>query len=235
MQPIAHYHGPFSSKFGIPRQSGMTSVAGHIIFTPEFRNPVALRGLEGFTYIWLIWEFSENTSAPKRPTVRPPILGGNERVGVWATRSSFRPNNLGLSSVRIIGIDLKTENGPVINVVGADLMDGTPIFDIKPYIPFADCHPDALSGFAKPSGWHPLNVVFSLEVFGASPYTQEELQALVEVLTIDPRPQYHKDPQRIYVFTFAGYEVRFRVEEYSLYILSITKPGSPTPGTASKV
>ncbi len=223
ISPIAHYHGPFSSKFGIPRQSGLTTAEGRIVFTPEFRNADALRGLDGFNYIWLIWEFSENRDARKTPTVRPPILGGNERVGVWATRSPFRPNNLGLSSVRISGIDLHTDEGPVIRVVGADLMDGTPIFDIKPYVPHADCHTDALSGFADPRGWHTLKVEIPEEVLAASPYTADELQALRDALSLDPRPHYQEDPERIYGLPFAGFDVRFRVVEDSLTVLSIQK------------
>ncbi|MBR4242494.1 MAG: tRNA (N6-threonylcarbamoyladenosine(37)-N6)-methyltransferase TrmO [Bacteroidaceae bacterium] len=223
ISPIAHYHGPFSSKFGIPRQSGLTTAEGRIVFTPEFRNADALRGLDGFNYIWLIWEFSENRDARKTPTVRPPILGGNERVGVWATRSPFRPNNLGLSSVRISGIDLHTDEGPVIRVVGADLMDGTPIFDIKPYVPHADCHTDALSGFADPLGWHTLKVEIPEEVLAASPYTEDELQALCDALSLDPRPHYQEDAERIYGLPFAGFDVRFRVVEDTLTVLSIQK------------
>lgn len=223
ISPIAHYHGPFSSKFGIPRQSGLTTAEGRIVFTPEFRNADALRGLDGFNYIWLIWEFSENRDARKTPTVRPPILGGNERVGVWATRSPFRPNNLGLSSVRISGIDLHTDEGPVIRVVGADLMDGTPIFDIKPYVPHADCHTDALSGFADPRGWQTLKVEIPEEVLAASPYTEDELQALCDALSLDPRPHYQEDSERIYGLPFAGFDVRFRVVKDSLTVLSIQK------------
>lgn len=223
ISPIAHYHGPFSSKFGIPRQSGLTTAEGRIVFTPEFRNADALRGLDGFNYIWLIWEFSENRDARKTPTVRPPILGGNERVGVWATRSPFRPNNLGLSSVRISGIDLHTDEGPVIRVVGADLMDGTPIFDIKPYVPHADCHTDALSGFADPRGWQTLKVEIPEEVLAASPYTEDELQALCDALSLDPRPHYQEDAERIYGLPFAGFDVRFRVVEDTLMVLSIQK------------
>ena len=223
ISPIAHYHGPFSSKFGIPRQSGLTTAEGRIVFTPEFRNADALRGLDGFNYIWLIWEFSENRDARKTPTVRPPILGGNERVGVWATRSPFRPNNLGLSSVRISGIDLHTDEGPVIRVVGADLMDGTPIFDIKPYVPHADCHTDALSGFADPRWWQTLKVEIPEEVLAASPYTEDELQALRDALSLDPRPHYQEDAERIYGLPFAGFDVRFRVVEDTLTVLSIQK------------
>ena len=223
ISPIAHYHGPFSSKFGIPRQSGLTTAEGRIVFTPEFRNADALRGLDGFNYIWLIWEFSENRDARKTPTVRPPILGGNERVGVWATRSPFRPNNLGLSSVRISGIDLHTDEGPVIRVVGADLMDGTPIFDIKPYVPHADCHTDALSGFADPRWWQTLKVEIPEEVLAASPYTADELQALCDALSLDPRPHYQEDPERIYGLPFAGFDVRFRVVEDTLMVLSVQK------------
>ena len=221
MSPIAYFHSPFTSKFGIPRQSGMTSVEGQIVFEPAFRNADALRGLEGFDYIWLIWEFSENVKAKKSPTVRPPILGGNQRLGVWATRSPFRPNNLGLSCVRLKGIDLDTAEGPVIRVEGADLMDGTPIFDIKPYVPHADCHPDARSGFADPAGWQRLQVVIPEEVRTAAPYSPAQLETLKETLALDPRPHYHNDPERVYGFPFAGHDVQFRVEDTLLTVIAI--------------
>lgn len=220
LTPIAHFHSPFTSKFGIPRQSGMVRVEGRIVFEPDFRNADALRGLDGFDYVWLIWEFSENVGAKKSPTVRPPILGGNERLGVWATRSPFRPNNLGLSCVRLLGIDLRTPDGPVIRVEGADLMDGTPIFDIKPYVPHADCHPDARSGFADPTGWQRLQVVIPDEVLAAAPYPAAQMDALREALALDPRPHYHDDPGRVYGFPFAGHDVKFQVAEGKLTVLS---------------
>ena len=221
MSPIAYFHSPFTSKFGIPRQSGMAHVEGRIVFEPDFRNADALRGLEGFDYIWLIWEFSEHRDVKKSPTVRPPILGGNERMGVWATRSPFRPNNLGLSSVKIIGIDFDTPDGPVIRVDGADLMDGTPIFDIKPYVPHADCHPDARSGFADPDTWHKLEVIIPDDILANSPYSSAQLDALREALALDPRPHYHDDPQRVYGLSFGGHDVKFRVADGMLTVTAV--------------
>lgn len=217
MTPIAFFHSPLTSKFGIPRQSGLTKVEGRIVFEPQYRNADALRGLEGFDYLWLIWEFSANRDAKKSPTVRPPLLGGNERVGVWATRSPFRPNNLGLSSVRIVGIDLDTPDGPVISVEGADLMDGTPIFDIKPYVTYADCHPDARSGFVDERAWPELEVVVPDGV--KARFSPSELEALTRVLALDPRPQYHDDSTRVYGMPFGGHDIHFRVEGRRLLVL----------------
>ena len=229
---IAKIRTDFPTKFGVPRQSGLVKgLKGTIVFEPEFRDPEALRGLEGFSHIWLLWDFSEarqgsskssfkgeTSSAEKegrvgafRPTVRPPRLGGNRRMGVWATRSPFRPNSIGLSSVRIVGIHLHTPDGPVIEVEGADLMDGTPIFDIKPYLPFTDCHPDALGGFAEEQNREqkPLGVSLSEELQAA--FDAERLEALRGILSADPRPHYHDDAARIYAMEFAGREVEFRV------------------------
>lgn len=229
---IAKIRTDFPTKFGVPRQSGLVKgLKGTIVFEPEFRDPEALRGLEGFSHIWLLWDFSEarqdssksslkgeTSSAEKegrggafRPTVRPPRLGGNRRMGVWATRSPFRPNSIGLSSVRIVGIHLHTPDGPVIEVEGADLMDGTPIFDIKPYLPFTDCHPDALGGFAEEQNREqkPLGVSLSEELQAA--FDAERLEALRGILSADPRPHYHDDAARIYAMEFAGREVKFRV------------------------
>ena len=174
IHPIAYFHSPFSSKFGIPKQSGLVEeLEGRIVFAPEYRNADYIRGLQGFDYIWLIWEFSDNRHPSKSPVVRPPVLGGNERVGVFATRSPFRPNALGLSSVRIQRIELDSTSGPVIHVLGADLMDGTPIYDIKPYIVYADCHPDARSGFVDSRSWPKLEVVIPEEI--AKKYQPERL------------------------------------------------------------
>ena len=195
----------------------MVNVEGRVVFEPEFRNADALRGLEGFDYIWLIWEFSEHRNAAKSPTVRPPILGGNERVGVWATRSPFRPNNLGLSSVRIVGIDLDTPEGPVIRVEGADLMDGTPIFDIKPYVTYADCHPEARSGFVDETEWQELEVVMPDSVKAL--FNPSEQDALTRLLALDPRPHYHDDASRVYGLSFAGHDIHFRVEGTRLRVL----------------
>lgn len=209
--PIAHIKTDFPTKFGVPRQSGLVKgLKGRIVFEPEYRNPEALRGLEGFSHIWLLWDFSEARKIVKA-TVRPPRLGGNRRMGVFATRSPFRPNGIGLSSVRILGIDLHTPDGPVIEVEGADLMDGTPIFDIKPYLPFTDSHPDATAGFAEEVVNCQLSIVrLSPDLLSA--FDSERIEALREILRSDPRPHYHNDPSRVYAFGFAGREVMFRID-----------------------
>ena len=218
IHPIAYFRSPFSSKFGIPKQSGLVEeLEGRIVFAPEYRNTDYIRGLQGFDYIWLIWEFSDNRHPSKSPVVRPPVLGGNERVGVFATRSPFRPNALGLSSVRIQQIELDSASGPVIHVLGADLMDGTPIYDIKPYIVYADCHPDARSGFVDSRSWPKLEVVIPEEI--AKNYQPERLSVLRKILELDPRPHYQNDPQRIYGMPFGDYDVRFRVEDNKVIVV----------------
>ena len=218
IHPIAYFRSPFSSKFGIPKQSGLVEeLEGRIVFAPEYRNTDYIRGLQGFDYIWLIWEFSDNRHPSKSPVVRPPVLGGNERVGVFATRSPFRPNALGLSSVRIQQIELDSASGPVIHVLGADLMDGTPIYDIKPYIVYADCHPDARSGFVDSRSWPKLEVVIPEEI--AKNYQPERLSVLRKILELDPRPHYQNDPQRIYGMPFDGTDVRFFVENGVLTVI----------------
>lgn len=218
IHPIAYFHSPFSSKFGIPKQSGLVEeLEGRIVFAPEYRNADYIRGLQGFDYIWLIWEFSDNRHPSKSPVVRPPVLGGNERVGVFATRSPFRPNALGLSSVRIQQIELDSASGPVIHVLGADLMDGTPIYDIKPYIVYADCHPDARSGFVDSRSWPKLEVVIPEEI--AKNYQPERLSVLRKILELDPRPHYQNDPHRIYGMPFDGTDVRFFVENGVLTVI----------------
>jgi tRNA-Thr(GGU) m(6)t(6)A37 methyltransferase TsaA len=218
IHPIAYFHSPFSSKFGIPKQSGLVEeLEGRIVFAPEYRNADYIRGLQGFDYIWLIWEFSDNRHPSKSPVVRPPVLGGNERVGVFATRSPFRPNALGLSSVRIQRIELDSTSGPVIHVLGADLMDGTPIYDIKPYIVYADCHPDARSGFVDNRSWPKLEVVIPEEI--AKNYQPERLSVLRKILELDPRPHYQNDPHRIYGMPFDGTDVRFFVENGVLTVI----------------
>lgn len=218
VKPIAHIETDFPSKFGVPRQSGLVKgLKGRIVFEEEYRDPEALRGLEGFSHIWLLWDFSEARRENEgwRPTVRPPRLGGNRRMGVFATRSPFRPNNIGLSSVRIIGIELHTSEGPVIEVEGADLMDGTPIFDIKPYLPYTDSHPDALAGFTEETSANQISTVrFSQELLSA--FDEEHIEVLREVLLSDPRPHYHDDSERIYAMEFAGKEVKFCVKEESI-------------------
>lgn len=215
--PIAHFESPFPSKFGIPKQSGLVSeLRGRIVFVPEYRNRDALRGLEDFDYIWLIWEFSANKHKANSLVVRPPLLGGNTRMGVFATRSPFRPNNLGLSSVRIDSIELDTTRGPVINVLGADLMDGTPIYDIKPYIAYADCHTDVRSGFVDNTPIRRLNVVIPQPV--AARLTPQQLSALRKTLELDPRPHYHDDATKTYGMPFYDMDIQFRVDGEQLKV-----------------
>jgi len=210
LKPIAHIHTDFPAKFGIPRQSGLvSSLSGVIVFTPEFRNPEALRGLEAYSHLWLIWQFSQAVRSGFSPTVRPPRLGGNRRMGVFATRSPFRPNPIGLSSVALEKIELQSPNGPLVYVLGADLMDNTPIYDIKPYLPFTDSHPNARAGFAEKTQAHALSVVFPEELLLKVPETKR--CALTEILRQDPRPSYQTDPHRVYGFCFAGLEIKFTV------------------------
>lgn len=215
IQPIAKFHSPFSSKFGIPKQAGLVqALEGEIVFEPQYRNKDALRGMEEFDYLWLIWEFSANRHAAKSPVVRPPVLGGNERVGVWATRSPFRPNNLGLSSVRIDWIEWESSRGPIIHVKGADLMDGTPIYDIKPYIVYADSHPDVRSGFVDYRKWKRLEIVIPNEVekyLVKKGMPLEKIAILKEVLAQDPRPHYQKDPHKVYGMPYEGQDIHFTV------------------------
>ena len=213
IEPIAFFRSPFTSKFGIPRQSGIVSeLRGRIEFVPEYRQAEALRGLEDYDYVWLVWGFSENVETEKHPTVRPPLLGGNERVGVWATRSPFRPNNIGLSSVRLDKIDFGI---PAIDVMGADLMDGTPIYDIKPYLPYVDSHPEARGGITDQHRWRRLQVVMSDGL--QQIFSPDEIRVLEEVLSLDPRPHYHDDARQ-YGMPFKGYDIRFHVSETTLYI-----------------
>lgn|SRR5574344_238906 len=221
MTPIAHIHTSFPSKFGIPRQSNIVSnLPATIVFTPEYRNIEALRGIEDFDYLWLIWEFSENVRSTWSPTVRPPRLGGNKRMGVFATRSPFRPNPLGLSSVRLLSVELHTPEGPVLHISGADLMNGTPIYDIKPYIPYTDSHPEARSGFAPTPANSLLNVKCPEEFLSEIPTL---LQCpLLEILAHDPRPSYQHDPNRLYVLPFDVFEVQFQVCDDILTVVNIT-------------
>ena len=217
IEPIAFFRSPFTTKFGIPRQSGIVEeLRGRIEFVPAYRQSDALRGLEDYDYLWLIWGFSENVKAEKHPTVRPPLLGGNERVGVWATRSPFRPNNLGLSSVRIAAIDRQQ---PAIDVLGADLMDGTPIYDIKPYLPYVDSHPDARGGFTDQREWQQLEVVLPQEL--PQVFSVDDLAILRQTLALDPRPHYHADDNRSYGMPFMGYDIRFQVSNGVLTVIAI--------------
>lgn len=222
IKPIAFIKTEFPEKFGIPRQSGLAKdLRGRIIFEPQFRNPDALRGLEGFSHIWLIWEFSANrTTREWQPTVRPPRLGGNTHLGVFATRSPFRPNPLGLSCVEIDRIDLFTDEGPVITVKGADLMDGTPIYDIKPYIRYADSRQQALCGYVDSLEERSLKIVFPSELSSRIEDTSV-IPSLVETLRLDPRPSYHDDPERVYGLSFARLNVKFRVNEEVLTVVDV--------------
>lgn len=222
IKPIAFIKTEFPEKFGIPRQSGLAKdLRGRIIFEPQFRNPDALRGLEGFSHIWLIWEFSANrTTREWQPTVRPPRLGGNTHLGVFATRSPFRPNPLGLSCVEIDSIDLFTDEGPVITVKGADLMDGTPIYDIKPYIRYADSRQQALCGYVDSLEERSIKVVFPSELSSRIEDTSV-IPSLVETLRLDPRPSYHDDPERVYGLSFARLNVKFRVNGEVLTVVDV--------------
>lgn len=220
MNYIARIYTDFSSKFGIPRQSRMVKeLQGKIVFEPEFRNPEAVRGLEDFSHIWLIWEFSEAKQTEWSPTVRPPILGGNIRKGVFATRSPFRPNSLGLSAVKLDKVEIDNELGSILYVSGADLMNGTPIFDIKPYIPYADSIPDAKGGFTEEVEKKVLKVVFSDELLKTIP--QEKQNTLIQVLALDPRPAYQDGDGRIYGLEFAGFDVRFLVDDDVLTVVDM--------------
>ncbi len=227
MKIIARIYTDFPDKFGIPRQSGLVEgLKGKIIFEPEFRNPEAVRGLEEFSHIWLLWQFSENKKEHWDATVRPPRLGGNKRVGVFATRSPFRPNDIGLSCVRLIGIEQDEKLGAVLTVQGADMVNGTPIYDIKPYIPLADCHPEASEGYTKQTKEHKLKVCFSEKLL--EKYPQEKRKAIIGVLEQDPRPAYIQNPERIYGVSFAGFDVRFRVDGDVLMVCGVEKlKGSP--------
>lgn len=226
---IARIRSEFPSKFGIPRQSGLVDeLRAAVVFEPEFRNPDALRGIEGFSHLWLIWCFSEAARGEWSPTVRPPRLGGNTRMGVFATRSPFRPNPIGLSSVRLESVETDPELGTVFYVRGADLMDGTPIFDIKPYVAYADSHPDARGGFTADADEFLLEVDCPDELL--TPLAPDRREALCAVLSHDPRPSYQRDPARVYGMAFAGCNVRFRVEENRLTVLEITKESNGKMG-----
>ena len=220
--PIAYIHNDYTAKFGIPRQSGLVEqVESTIVFEPAYRNPDALRGMEGYSHLWLLWIFSEAIRDTWSPTVLPPRLGGKTRMGVFATRSPFRPNPIGLSSVKLLGVELHTKVGPVIHVAGADLMDGTPILDVKPYLPYTDSHPDAIGGFADPVRDYALKVVFPEEWLRQVP---ERLRTpVLGLLSQDPRPSYQNDPERVYGVAFGGYDFRFRVDNGVLTVCEVEK------------
>ncbi len=222
MQIIARMKSDFPTKFGIPRQSGLAdALRSTIIFEPAFRNADALRGIEQFSHIWLIWQFSEAVRSQWSATVRPPRLGGNARLGVFATRSPFRPNHMGLSCVQLLGMEQTGEFGCVLHVAGADLMDGTPIFDIKPYIPYADCHPDATGGFTDTADSYLLKVDFPPALLEKLP--EGKRAAVLQVLSHDPRPSYHTDPERIYGLRFSDFDIRFTVREQTLSVVDVVQ------------
>ena len=220
LNPIARMKSDFPEKFGIPRQSGLVKeLRSTIVFEPEYRNSDALRGIEDFSHLWLIWQFSENIRNNWSPTVRPPRLGGNTRLGVFATRSPFRPNNLGLSCVELLGVEHTKELGTVVHVAGADLMDGTPIFDIKPYIPYSDCKPNATGGFTDTTERTVLRVNFPNDLLRKIP--NEKQDAAIGVLAQDPRPSYQKNPGRVYGIPFAGFDIKFKVDGDTLTVIDI--------------
>ncbi|MBQ9842024.1 MAG: tRNA (N6-threonylcarbamoyladenosine(37)-N6)-methyltransferase TrmO [Clostridia bacterium] len=220
LKPIAHIRTDFGTKFGVPRQSGVVEeLTARIVFEPEYRNPDALRGLTDFSHLWLIWHFSQVRQEGFSPTVRPPRLGGNTRMGVFATRSPYRPNPIGLSSVKLVGVDYATPEGPVITVAGADLMDGTPIFDIKPYLAYTDAHADAVGGFVQ--GLTDRAVQVQCDPALLAPLPKDVRHRLLAVLAHDPRPTYQNDPERVYGMGFAGYDVRFTVAEGILTVVEI--------------
>ena len=220
IQIIARMHSDFPTKFGIPRQSGLVEeLESTIVFEPEFRNPDALRGIEGYSHLWIIWQFSQAVRQEWSPTVRPPRLGGNTRMGVFATRSPFRPNNLGLSCVKLLGVEHSQTEGTVLHVAGADLMDGTPIFDIKPYVPYSDSFPDAAGGFTDTADDFILNVEFPEHLLSKIPPNKQ--QAAIGVLSHDPRPSYQRKSGRIYGLSFAGFDIRFTVEEKTLTVCEV--------------
>ena len=222
IQVIARMHSDFATKFGIPRQSGLVEeLRSTIVFEPEFRNPDTLRGIEDFSHLWIIWQFSEAVRTEWSPTVRPPRLGGNTRLGVFATRSPFRPNSLGLSSVKLLGVEKTEKYGTVLHVGGADLMDGTPIFDIKPYIPYGDSHPEATGGFTDTADDFLLTVNFPASLLNILPESKRE--AAIGVLSHDPRPSYQRKPGRVYGLTFAGFDIRFTVEDSTLTVTEVNK------------
>ena len=220
MEIIAKMRSDFASKFGIPRQRGLVAeLRSTIVFEPGYRDPECLRGIEDFSHLWIIWQFSQAVEQGWSPTVRPPRLGGNTRMGVYATRSPFRPNHMGLSCVKLLGVERTQQHGTVLHVGGADLMDGTPIFDIKPYIPYSDCHPEASGGFTDHAGEFLLNVNFPEELLSRLPENKRD--AAIGVLSHDPRPSYQRNPDRIYGLNFAGFDIRFQVKESVLTVLEV--------------
>ena len=222
MEPIAHIHTDFPTKFGVPRQSGLASaLESTIIFEPEYRNPQVYKGIEEFSHIWLLWEFSEAKKEHWSATVKPPRLGGKKRMGVFATRAPFRPNNIGLSCVKLDRVEQDEKDGPVLWVAGVDLLDGTPIYDIKPYIPLTDCHPEASEGYTRETKIHELKVEFPEELLNQ--YPEEKRQAVLGILAQDPRPTYFQDPERVYGVPFAGFDVKFKVDGDTLVVCGLER------------
>ena len=222
LHPIAFFRSPLTSKFGTPRQSGIVSgLKGRVVFLPEYRDPSFIKGMEGFDYLWLLWEFSANKHGSVHATVRPPLLGGNRSQGVFATRSPFRPNPIGLSSVRLESISFDEAEGPVLHVSGSDLIDGTPIFDIKPYVEYADSHVGVRSGFVDEHEWQRLEVTFAEGVSGM--LSSDDEAVVRELLALDPRPHYQDDPERVYGMPFRQYDIRFRVNGLHLTVVEILR------------
>lgn len=219
MKHIAHIENIFTEKFGIPRQSGLVGVMSRIVLSQEYRDPSVYKGLEDYSHIWILWEFSQNKDVPFSPTVRPPRLGGNTRMGVFATRSPYRPNNIGLSCVKIEKIELHTADGPILWVSGADLMNGTPILDIKPYLPNTDCIPDAKGGFSTQVEWKELQVEISDELLELLPEANRE--TIINLLSQDPRPAYHNDPEKVYGVTYGKLNIKFKVKDKTLRVIDI--------------
>lgn len=225
MKIIGHIRTDFPSKFGIPRQSGLIDdLKGKIVLEPEYRNPQVYKGIEEFSHIWLLWEFSEAKKEHWSATVKPPRLGGKTRMGVFATRSPFRPNNIGLSCVKLDRVEMDEKDGPVLWVAGVDLLDGTPIYDIKPYIPLTDCHPEASEGYTKETKIHELKVEFPEELLNQ--YPEEKRQAVLGILAQDPRPTYFQDPERVYGVPFAGFDVKFKVDGDTLVVCGLERLGT---------
>ena len=218
---IAHIENDFTEKFGIPRQSGLAAVTSRIVFEPEYRVPEAFRGIEGYTHLWILWQFSKAVRDEWSPTVRPPRLGGNRRMGVFATRSPFRPNPIGLSSVRLTGMDMHSPDGPVLYVEGADILNGTPVYDIKPYLSYTDSHPDAACGFALTETGNILEVRFPENMLETIP--ENKRSGIISVLSQDPRPQYQNEPDRIYSMSFGGFDISFTVSEDVLTVREVRK------------
>ena len=221
MKHIAHIENIFTEKFGIPRQSGLVGVMSRIVLAEEYRDPSVYKGLEDYSHVWLLWEFSQNKDVPFSPTVRPPRLGGNTRMGVFATRSPYRPNNIGLSCVKIEKSELQTPDGPVLWVSGADLMNGTPILDIKPYLPNADSIPDAKGGFSTQVEWETLEVEIPENLKALIPAEHQE--TIINLLSQDPRPAYQNDPEKVYGVTYGGQNIRFKVSNNTLNVIEITE------------